>query len=236
MTSDRKTSITVGVLFIAATALGVLGKTVCIDPILKAPDYLARASTSEYQLILGGLIILLQVLVSACIAIWLYPVLKEHHEALALGSVGLRVIESMLYFVGVVCLLSLLTLSREYVRAGASNASLFHVSGATLLAIKDWAGQLSVIAFTVGAMMYYAVFYRSRLVPRWLSAWGLLAAVASLIAILLTMYGQIAPFSTVFILLQLPIGLQEYALAVWLIAKGFNASAIASPSAGTATN
>lgn len=236
MNSHRKTSITVGILFIAATALGVLGKTVCIDPILKASDYLARASTSEYQLILGGLIILLQVLVSACIAIWLYPVLRKHHEALALGSVGFRVIESMLYFVGVVCLLSLLTLSREYIRAGASNASPFHVSGATLLAIKDWAGELSVIAFNVGAMMYYAVFYRSRLVPRWLSAWGLLAAVASLAAILLTVYGQIAPFSTVFILLQLPIGLQEYALAVWLIAKGFNASAIASPSAGTATN
>jgi len=88
----------------------------------------------------------------------------------------------------------------------------------------------------VGAMMYYAVFYRSKLVPRWLSGWGFLAAVSSLAAVLLSISGQIAPFSTVFIVLQLPIGLQEMVLAVWLIVKGFNPSAVAALSAKTATN
>ena len=105
-----------------------------------------------------------------------------------------------------------------------------------LLAIKEWAGELSVVAFTVGALMYYSLFYRSRLVPRWLSGWGFLAAAASLAAALLSIVGQIAPFSTVFIILQIPIGLQEYTLAVWLIVKGFNPSTVAPTGGKTATN
>jgi hypothetical protein len=105
-----------------------------------------------------------------------------------------------------------------------------------LLAIKGWAGELAVISFTLGALMYYYVFYRSKLVPRWLSGWGLLAAAASLAAVLLSITGRIEPFSTVFILLQLPIGVQEMVLAVWLIVKGFNPSAVASLSAKAAAN
>jgi hypothetical protein len=236
MNTYRKTAITVGILFIIATAIGMLGKIAFLDPILKAPDYLGKLFAHENQVILGGLLIFFSAIACASIAIWLYPVLKKQHEALALGSVVFRIMESMLYIVGVVGLLSLLTLSHEYAKAGAANASLFQVSGTALLAIKDWAGELSVIAFTVGAMMYYYVFYKSKLVPRWLSGWGFLAAVSSLAAVLLSISGQIAPFSTVFILLQIPIGLQEMVLAVWLIAKGFNPSAIASLSAKTATN
>jgi hypothetical protein len=227
----RKTAIIVGILFIIATAIGMLGKIALLDPILNAPDYLGRISANENRVIFGGLCIVFSAFACAGIAIGLYPVLKKHHEAFALGSVGLRVMESMLYIVGAVGLLSLLTLSREYVHAGVANASLFQVSGTALLAIKDWAGELSVIAFTLGALMYYYVFFRSKLVPRWLSGWGILAAAASLTAVLLSIFGQIVPFSTVFILLQIPIGLQEYALAVWLIVRGFNPSAIASGAA-----
>jgi hypothetical protein len=236
MNSYRKTAITVGILFIIATAINMLGKIAFLDPILNAPDYLSKIYANENQVILGGLLVVFSAFACAGIAIGLYPVLKKHHEAFALGSVGFRVMESMLYIVGVVGLLSLLTLSHEYAKAGASNASLFQVSGITLLAIKEWAGELSVVAFTLGALMYYYVFYQSKLVPRWLSGWGLLAAAASLAAALLSISGQIAPFSTVFILLQLPIGLQEYALAVWLIVKGFNPSAVAAQSAKTATD
>jgi hypothetical protein len=236
MNSYRKTAITVGILFIIATAIGMLGKIAFIDPILKAPDYLGKLFANENQVILGGFFIFFSAIACASIAIWLYPILKKHHDALALGSVVFRVIESMLYIIGVVGLLSLLTLSQEYVKAGASNASLFQVSGIALLAIKEWAGELSVVAFTVGAMMYYYVFYQSKLVPRWLSGWGFLAAVSSLAAVLLSISGQIAPFSTVFIVLQLPIAVQEMVLAVWLIAKGFNPSAVTSLSAKTAAN
>jgi len=230
MNTNRKTAISVGVLFIIATVLGVLGRSFS-QPILDAPDYLIKISANENQVIIGGLLSLLAAFASTGIAIGLYPVLKKHHEALALGSVGLRVMEGMLYIVGVVSLLSILTLSQEYVKVGASNASLFQASGTSLLAVRDWAGKLSIIAFTLGALMYYYVFYQSKLIPRWLSGWGFLGAALSLAAALLAISGQIIYFSTVFILLQVPIGVQEMVLAVWLIVKGFNPSAIASGSA-----
>jgi hypothetical protein len=235
MNTYRKNAIIVGVLFIIATVLGVLGRSF-YQPILDAPDYLIKISANENQVIIGGLLALLAAFACAGIAIGLYPVLKKHHEALALGSVGLRIMEGMLIIVGVVGLLSLLTLSQEYVTAGASNASLFQASGTSLLAVRDWAGKLSIIAFTLGALMYYYVFYQSKLVPRWLSGWGFLGAALSLAAALLAISGQIIYFSTPFILLQVPIGVQEMVLAVWLIVKGFNPSAIASGSAKTATN
>jgi hypothetical protein len=231
----RKTAISVGVLFIVATVLGVLGRSF-LQPILDAQDYLIKISANENQVIIGGLLALLAAFACAGIAIGLYPVLKKHHEALALGSVGFRLMEGMLYIIGVVALLSLLTLSQEYVTAGASNASLFQASGTSLLAVRDWAGKLSIIAFTLGALMYYYVFYQSKLIPRWLSGWGFIGAALSLAGALLAISGQIIYFSTPFILIQLPIGVQEMVLAVWLIVKGFNPSAIASGSAKTATN
>jgi hypothetical protein len=231
----RKNAIIVGVLFIIATVLGVLGRSF-LQPILDAQDYLIKISANENQVIIGGLLALLAAFACAGIAIGLYPVLKKHHEALALGSVGFRLMEGMLYIIGVVALLSLLTLSQEYVTAGASNASLFQASGTSLLAVRDWAGKLSIIAFTLGALMYYYVFYQSKLIPRWLSGWGFIGAALSLAGALLAISGQIIYFSTPFILIQLPIGVQEMVLAVWLIVKGFNQSAIASLSAKTATN
>ena len=232
----RKNAISVGVLFIIATVLGVLGKTKFLGPILDAPDFLIKVSANQNQVIIGSLLVLLSAFACAGIAIGLYPVLKKQNGALALGSVGLRVMESMLYIVGVVCTLSLITLSRGYVLSGASNAPSHQISGILLLAVKDSAGMLSVITFTMGALMYYYVFYRSKLIPRWLSGWGIVGASLSLACILLTIFGQLIPFSTVFILLQLPIGMQEMVLAVWLIVKGFNPSVIASAVVKTEIN
>ena len=231
----RKNAIIAGVLFIVATVTNMLGN-LSIKPILDAPDYLIQISANENLIIIASLLVLISAFASASIAIWLYPILKKHHKALALGSVGFRLMEGMLYIIGVVALLSLLTLSQEYVTAGASNASLYQISGTLLQSVKTWAGQLGVLAFTVGGMMYYYVFYQSKLVPRWLSGWGFLGAALTLASALLAIAGLLTPLSTVFILFNLVILVQEMVLAVWLIVKGFNPSAIASLSAKTATN
>ncbi|MHB9034555.1 MAG: DUF4386 domain-containing protein [Anaerolineae bacterium] len=234
MNTYRKTAVIAGIVFIIATAASLLsnGFTGSMD----TPDYLVQLSANQNQVRIGVLLLLVAAFGSASIAIVLYPVLRKSNEGLALGSVGFRLIESVFYIVAVVGLLSLLSLSQEYVKAGASNAPLYQVSGAVLLSIKKWSGQLGVIAFTMGALMYYSVFYQSKLVPQWISGFGLLAAASSLLAVLLTLFDRLVPFSTVFILLQVPILLQEMVLAVWLIVKGFNPSAITAGDAKSATN
>jgi len=128
------------------------------------------------------------------------------------------------------------TLSQEYVKAGAPDASYFQSLGTLLLAARDWAGVLGSFAFILGALMYYYIFYQSKLIPRWLSIWGLIGVPLWIAGELLLMFGLTDPFSTTTILLDLPIAVNEVVLAVWLIAKGFNPSAIASLTAKTNTN
>ncbi len=235
MNTNKMTPVVVGILFIFATVVNVIGNTLS-KPMLDAPDYLIKISANESQVLIGALLELFSAFAVANIVIWLYPILKRHHEALALGSVGFRIIEAVLYIVAVIGLLSMLTLSQGYAKAGAPAASFYLTSGTVLLAVRSWAGQLGVIAFTLGALMYYYVFYQSKLIPRFISGWGFIGAALSLAAVLLTFFGQLVPFSTVFILFNLPIALQEMVMAVWLIVKGFNPSASVSMSAKANTN
>ena len=225
MNTNRKTARIVGVLFI----LGFAGipSAVFTGPILGAPDFLNNISANENRVITGALFGLIMAVACANIAIWLYPVLKKHNEALALGAVGFRIIEAVLFFVSAIGLLSLLKLSQEYVKAGAPNASHFQTLGTLLLTVRDSANNLGFMAFTLGALMYYYIFYRSKLIPRWLSGWGFIAAALSLSQALTVLFGE-EPFSTISVLLNFPILVNEIVLAVWLIVKGFDPTAIAS--------
>jgi hypothetical protein len=87
-----------------------------------------------------------------------------------------------------------------------------------------------VFAFSLGALMYYWIFYQSKLVPRWLSVWGLIGVTLGIANGLYDMFGGITN-ETISMVLDLPIFVQEMVLALWLIVKGFNVSAMAAPSA-----
>jgi hypothetical protein len=232
MNRYRKTALIAGVLFITATAASILSLPFLAP--LNAPNYLVNVSANGNQVILGALLTFISAATSASIAISLYPLLRRYNEGLALGAVGFRLIEGVLYIVGAIFLLLLLTLSQEFVKAGAPNSSYFQTLGVLLLAGYHWVGFVGAVqAFYLGALMYYSIFYRTKLVPRWLSGWGLVGATLGIVASLLVMFGLISPLSTLQVVLNLPIAVQEMVLAVWLIVRGFNSSAIASLSAKT---
>ncbi len=229
MNSHRKTAIIVGLLFIIATVAGVLG-SVFFGPILDAPDYLINVSANENQMIILVLFILIMGFAVAGIGIMMYPILKKHNEALALGYVGFRIIEGVLFIVSVVSLLSLLTLSQEFVKAGAPDASHFQTLGTLLQEEQYWVYHMGTISFGLAAPIFYYLLYQSKLIPRWLSGWGLIGVPLWLAASLLIMFGSLTSSSGLVTLLYLPIGVNEMVLAVWLIVKGFNPSSIASGS------
>jgi len=236
MNRERKTAIIVGVLFLLGFA-GAFGPAM-VKPILDSPSYLAELVENKNLVLVGSLFQLTMAFACAGIAIGLYPILKRHSEALALGAVGFRLMENIFQIVAALALLALLTLSQESVKADALAAPAFQTAGALLLAVRFWAALvLSHFGFGLGALMYYCVFYRSKLIPGWLSIWGIVAILMHFTAAFITMLTQIDPFSgspTLF--LSIPIGLQELTLAAWLIVKGFHPSAIASLSASTAKN
>ena len=231
MNTNRGIAVVAGVLWIIATVADLISRVAFVTPILDAPDYLTKISTNENQVLLGALFLFIGAAAAPGIALALYPVLRKHNEGLALGSVGFRLIEGALYVGIVVCLLLLVTLSQESAKSGTPASSAFQVQAALLMAARDSLGQVAVLTFGLGALCYYWVFYQSRLVPRWLSAWGLVGIALVMVSGLLVMLRLIEPMSTTQIVLALPIGVQEMVMAVWLIAKGFNPSAIAAESA-----
>lgn len=236
MNTERKTAITVGILFIACTAATIISFPFS-GPVLDDPDYLTKLSENDTLVITGVLIEFIWAAAAMGIAIGLYPILKKYNGALALGAVGFRLTEGIFVLIGTLSLLSLLTLSQEFVREGLADASSFQASGTLLLAVREWAQNVMVIiTFNLGALIYYYLFYQSKLIPRWLSGWGFIGAILSLVATLISSYTQSFGEVSIHDLLNAPIGLNELFLAVWLIIKGFNPSAIASLSAKTDTN
>ncbi len=228
--TNRKIAIIAGTLLIIATFASILSNLFLQS--VRSSDYLVEISANGNQVTSGALLLLIAAFTSASIAIALYPVLKKYSEGLALGAVGFRLIEGVFYIVGILGLVLLLTLSQEFVQAGTPDASGYQILGTLLLAGREWVGfGIAPTAFGLGSLMYYSVFYQTELIPRWLSGWGLAAAVLCMVAGVSVMSGLISPLSTIHIVLNLPIALQEMVMAVWLIVKGFNPSAIASLSA-----
>ena len=231
MNSNRRIAVVAGVAFLIATLAQLVGVAL-VSPILGAPDYLAEISANEDRVVFGALFQFIGGVACTGIALALYTVLQMHNHGLAMGSVGFRTIEGLFHGLIAVCWLLLVTLSQEAAKAAAPGSSAYAVPGALLMAGPDWLAPLALLVFGLGALCYYWVFYQSRLIPRWLSAWGLVAIVMVMMSALLVTFRLIESFSAPQLVLAAPIGLQEMVLAVWLIAKGFNPRAIAAESAG----
>jgi hypothetical protein len=228
MNTSRKIAIMVGALFLFSNVTFLLGAFVFVEPILGAPDYLTLASANRTQVVLGALLELVNGIAYVGIAVLVFPILRQRFESMALWYVGFRIIEFVMQTLSDISPLSLLTLSEEFVRAGAPESSSFQALGTLLLAERYWAFQMVTIALVLGALMFYYMLYQSRLIPRFISVWGLIGALAVLATAMLDTFG-ISPGSLEFLgVLML---LNELFLGVWLIVKGFNPSAIASGSA-----
>src|SRR5947209_14084218 len=227
MDSLRKTAFVAGVLYLL-TFVSI--PTLFLYVPVHDPKYIVGPGP-DTGVVFGGILEMIVALAGIGTAVALYPVLKRQNEGVALGFVGSRVLEAATIFAGVAFLLTIVSLRQ----AGAGAGAL--VIGHALVALYDrmfLIGQSFMPA--VNALLLGSLLYRSRLVPRVLPLLGFIGAallVAGDLAVLFGAIGQHAPLAGLF---ALPIALWEFSLGVWLIAKGFNPSAIASASAKTETN
>jgi len=234
--TDRKTAAVVGVLFILGTVPALLSLPLASNTV-NAPDHLTAIATNEGQMLIFTAIKFFMGVACAGIGLALYPILKRYNEGLAIGSAGFRVIEGMLDVVGALLYVVLLALSQEFVKAGAPQSSYFQTADVVINAGIGWFRDAAMLlTFGIGALMYYVAFYQYRLVPRWLTVWGLVGIILTIISALLVMFHLLPPFGTIQVILNLPILPQEMVMAVWLIVKGFNPSATHPLSAKTAPN
>ncbi|MEW8987618.1 MAG: DUF4386 domain-containing protein, partial [Bacillus sp. (in: firmicutes)] len=159
----------------------------------------------------------------------MFPILRRFNETIALWHVCFRFLEAIVITIGVISVLSLLTLSREFIAAGAPDAAAFQTSGTVLKAIHEWTFMLGPnFMLGINTMMYSYIFYKTKLVPRFIPILGMTGAALVFVCALLVMFGVIEQVSVWGGLLALPVAANEMILAVWLIMKGFNSSVLAS--------
>jgi hypothetical protein len=220
--SARRTSIATGALLILATiaALAAAG----LEPGLTGPDYLTGVADQPNRLAAAALLYFIAAGTSVAVAIALYPLLTKINATVALAAVVFRTIEAVFYAIAVVSLLSILPLGQQLATTPADSRAPIQAVADALLSMREHSNLAAVLAFSVAALLYYSLFHRARLVPRWLSVWGIAAALLILTASLLALFSDNAV--TGYTLLILPIAVQEMVLAGWLLVKGFTPSTV----------
>lgn len=216
--SGRRSAVITGVLLIAGLVAGIFS----VVPVIDGADYLVKASTNENQVLTGAFFQLLMVATYVAVPIVLYPILSKPNKGLALGSVAFGIIAGAFIIVGVIILLLLLALSREFAEVGAQNGSYFQTLGGLLREGRDLVNHVATtLAFVLAMFLFNCIFYQTQIVPRWLSVSGILGSALSILASLLFMIRFIGLDAT-YMMLNIPIAFQQLVLAIWLIIKGFN--------------
>ena len=139
------------------------------------------------------------------------------------GIGGFRLFEAVIIVIGLISLLSLLTLRQEFASGAALDTSSLQTVGKSLLAIHAWTSVLGPnFMLGINTLMFSFLLYQTRLVPGPIAVMGLIGATLIFIAALLEMFGVILPISLWKVVLALPVASYEMILAVYLIVKGFN--------------
>jgi SAM-dependent methyltransferase len=135
------------------------------------------------------------------------------------------IIAAVLNIIGFICLLLVLSLSQQFVKAGMPDSTYFQILGDLLRSGRDFVNHVAMILATgVAGLMFYILLYQTRLIPRWLSFWGLSGTIFTISASLLIMFQIINIITTIYIVLNLPLILLEIVLAIWFIAKGVDSN------------
>ncbi|TNE53856.1 MAG: DUF4386 domain-containing protein [Bacteroidetes bacterium] len=222
MNGIRKKSIVVGVLLILSIVVGILS----IDTVIDAKDNLAAISTNTNSILIRAFMQFILAVIYGSIPIILYSVLKKVNNQLAIGFLAFRMITVVFVFIGWLSILLLLVLSEEYVKVGSSDLSYFQTLDNLLRSARDLINHVAMpLIMSMGNFMFYYILFQSKLLPRWLSVWGLMATLlSSVVASMLLMFNVINIITPAYIALAFPTALLEVVLAIWLITKGFNTS------------
>ena len=219
MNAERKLAVLVGLLFIIATVFLFVGGSI-YGPVLDTPDVLQVAYPNRMTAVVGILIEFSCIIAIPLIPVFAFPVLRKHSETLALGYLVFRLFEAVLFVLVDITKLSLIKVSELYLAADSANAVILENIGATIQGWNEWSWGFYVFIFGFGALIFYTALFQSKLLPRWLSVWGLIAILLMVTSAVLSIF-EVALPDAVFGLLVMPIMVQEMVMAAWLIIKGF---------------
>lgn len=221
--NPQTTARVTGVLFLI-TFITSIPALLLYAPVLNDPRYILGAG-ADTQVFLGAFLELLLIIANIGTAVALFPILKRQNESVALGYVTARVVECAFIAVGILSVLSVVTLRQQ--AAGADTGSLV-AAGKSLVAIKNWTFLLGpgfVVGIGNGLLLSY-LMYQSGLMPRPMAALGLIGGPLVCASGIAVMFGVFEPGSVWQGIATLPEIAWELSLGVYLTVKGFKPSPI----------
>jgi hypothetical protein len=228
----QRTARLFGWLFIATFVTSIGAKALFVDGVGGSFSELrfTPGDVSENSVYLGALLEFGLVVANIATAVVIYPIVKRQSEKIALGYVAARIIESAFILVGLLSVISIVSVSDALLGATEAEATALAVQGNTLAATYDWAflfGPGLVVGFGNGLMLGY-LMYRSGLVPRQMAMLGLIGGPMLILSFILILFGVYDNGSTPAFLLALPEIAWEASLGVYAAWKGFRPSPITS--------
>ena len=225
----RTTARVVGVVYLAGFVVGIVGMGL-FQSILGAPNYLSTVSANSMTIAIGAILWLMAVVGDAAHGVLMFPILKQHNERIAIGYLAARIVDAIFIAIMVLFILLQIPLGSEYLKAAAADASFLQALGTLFTQAQLYAYEIGMITLGISGLLLCSTLYKANLVPRWLAIWGLLGYATILVGMVSAVMG-----SGLGDLFSLPGGLWEVFMGVWLIAKGFNASAFVPPAPRTST-
>jgi hypothetical protein len=223
MIPTRKTAVVAGVFFIAAAVFAIVGLALYHD-VLNDPAYVVRSSAADTMVMLGALNEIIVVASVIGTAVTLFPVVRRQSEGIALGYVAGRTVEGVVIAVGIMSLLTVVSLRQGH---SAGDAASFVTTGKALVALHNWTFLFGPnIALGPNTTMLAYLMYRSRLVPRVIPVIGLVGGPLIFLSGLGVLFGLYTQTSAWGAVTAIPVFVWEMSLALWMIIRGFNPSPI----------
>jgi hypothetical protein len=217
-----------GWLFIATFITGIGARVLFVNGLGATWENMRfiPGATSEASMYLGAILEFGVIITNIGTAVVLYPLVRRKNETLALGYVTARIVECTFILVGLVSIVSTVSVSNALVGASSAQTTPLAAQGSLLVSTYEWAflfGPGLVVGFGNGLILGYLI-YRSGLVPRRMAMFGLVGGPMLILSFGLILFGVYENGSGLAFLLALPEIIWEASLGVYAAWKGFRRS------------
>ncbi|WP_445955839.1 DUF4386 domain-containing protein [Yeosuana sp.] len=221
MNSNNKISKIAGTLII----LGIISGILSIVSSVESDNFLNEVYPNKNRVLIGGIFQFLLVPIYIGFSLVLYPVLKKYNKTLSIGFVGFRIMAGVFQLLGIILLPIFILLSQKFLAQTNTDLIFYETIGEILKLFRDLINHLGVILATgLGNLLLYYILFKGKLIPVWLSIWGIIGNALIMIASFFLLFEFIEVISTEYGIMTIPLVLQEVVLAIWLILKGLKLS------------
>ncbi|CAM1334871.1 DUF4386 domain-containing protein [Tenacibaculum aestuariivivum] len=223
MNLDSKISRIAGTLII----LGIVSGILSIVPDVESDNFLNQVYPNKNRVLIGGIFQFLLVPIYIGFSLVLYPILTKYNKTLSIGFVGFRIIAGVFQLLGIMLLPIFIFLSQNFLVDTNTNSFFYETFGQALKLFRDLTNHLGVILATgIGNLLLYYILFKEKLIPKWISIWGIIGNILIMIASFLLLFELIKIISIEYGIITIPLVLQEIILAIWLIIKGLKLTTI----------